>query len=236
MPPPMPLLAGQTDVVEPVPDVSYRPAVVITASVCLAVRGIDDPLAGHRIDAAVGERGAHHGEVPRRHAEAALARVEVERLERVALDAVARAQQERDAAVAHVRLRRRAVDVVRERERPAGEAGEAVAQEAPLLGARTGDEARRRDRAGVDHRVRPAVAAALDCHERVERQPGAVHADAVAAPRRARARRTTSANMKGLATLMSANSTSESPAAKTLPPSPIAHTPKRPGSTRASAG
>ena len=42
---------------------------------------------------------------------------------------------------------------------------------------RTGRETRRGNRPGIDHRIRCPVGAPLDCLERIERQPGGVHAE-----------------------------------------------------------
>jgi hypothetical protein len=141
----------------------------------------DDLPVGERVDAAVRERGAHHGEVARGHAQARLARVEVDRLGRVGVEALVALEQPGEALVAVVGLAGRAVDLVVELELAAGEGGEPVVDEPPpLVRVRAGDEARDRDRAGVHHRVRAPVGASLDRLERVEREPGGVHADAPA--------------------------------------------------------
>jgi hypothetical protein len=46
----------------------------------VAALGIHDPLVRERVDAAVGKRGAHHGEVGCGDGQAALARIQLDRL------------------------------------------------------------------------------------------------------------------------------------------------------------
>ena len=63
MPPLSPLLPGQADVVQPLAGPLVQPGGRHHASTRLQIAVIDDLLAGQRVDAAVGERRAHHGQV-----------------------------------------------------------------------------------------------------------------------------------------------------------------------------
>jgi hypothetical protein len=54
-----------------------------------------DPLAGHRVDAPVGERRPHDRKIARGDAQAALPRVDVERVDRVAPESAALPERRR---------------------------------------------------------------------------------------------------------------------------------------------
>ena len=97
MPPPIPLLPGQADLVQPVARGFVQAGGRHHGQRVVADGRVDDALLGDRIDAAVGQRGAHHGEVPALNVERTLLRVEVGRLGRVDVDPVEALQQPGDA-------------------------------------------------------------------------------------------------------------------------------------------
>ena len=112
-----------------------------------------------------------------------------------------------------------------QREFPAGEARQPVAQKLPLrVGGRARREAGRRDRAGVDHRVRRAGGRSFDGATELKGSP------VLLTPSFSRAASSpiawqTSANTNGFDTLWIENSNSESPAEWTAPDVPTTHTP-----------
>ena len=163
MPPPIPLLPGSPMSYSQSPEVSYRPGGRHHGERVVADQRVDQALLGQRVDAAVGQGRAHHRQILGADVERALPGVEVGRLGRVDVDPLVALQQAGDALVAEVRGRRRGVDLVVERQGPAGEPGQAVMDELPPgLGGRARHEAGRRDRARVHHRVGPAVRAPFD--------------------------------------------------------------------------
>lgn len=74
--------------------------------------GMEHLLPCHGIGAAVGDRGGHDGELPGRHSQRTLARVEVERQRGVVVDAVEVLEQPRDRTVVEVGLALGAVEFV----------------------------------------------------------------------------------------------------------------------------
>ncbi len=175
IPPPMPLFPGKPHVVQPVPGGLVETGGSHDRERVPAGVRVDHSLAGERVDAAVSERGAHDGEIPGGDVQAGLARVAVRGLGRIAMNPAVALQQAGDALVAAVGLGRRAVRLVVEGELAPGEAGEAVADVLPpRVRVRAGDEACRRDRARVHHRVRSPVRAQFDRCQRVEREACAV--------------------------------------------------------------
>ena len=76
-PPLTPLLPGRPDVVEPVARALVEPGGGQDGQHALAAAARDRPLARQRVDAAIGQRGAHDGQVAGADAEGALAGVHV---------------------------------------------------------------------------------------------------------------------------------------------------------------
>ena len=190
MPPDTPLLPGRPMLNSHSPERSYRPLVARAASTYRHTDGVDHALAGDRVDAAVGEGGAHDGEVGRGDEQGALPRVDVGGLQRVVRDAAVALQQPGDGLVAAVVGRLGGVHVVVEHQRAARERGQAGLHERPLVGGgRARDEAGGGQGAGVDQRVHRAAAVELERHHGVEREAGVVHADLRRAPPPGRARR-----------------------------------------------
>src|SRR5262245_29773705 len=174
-------LARQPDVVQPVAGGLVQPGGRHHRQRVVADGRIDHPLLGERVHAAVGQGRAHHRQVPGADVQRALPRVQVGRLGRVHVDPAEALQQAGDALVAVVGLGRGGVHLVVERQPAAGEARQAVVNEPPLGVERpTRHQAGGGDRPRIHHRVRPAVRALFDSRQRVERQPGGVHADLLA--------------------------------------------------------
>ncbi len=98
-------LAGQADVVEPVAGGLVQAGSGHHRQRVVTDRWIDHALLGDRVDAAIGQRCAHHGEVLGADIQRALPGVEVHRFHRLAIDAVHAEQELRDAAVAEIGLR-----------------------------------------------------------------------------------------------------------------------------------
>ena len=83
-------LARQADVVEPVAGGLVQAGRRHHRQRVVADGRIDDALLGDRVDAAVGQRGAHDGQILGADIQRALPGVEVGRLHRIAIDAVRR--------------------------------------------------------------------------------------------------------------------------------------------------
>ena len=191
---------------------------------------------GQRVDPSGGQRGPHDGEVARAHPQARLARVQRDGIRRLAHDAAPGEQRRCDRAVAHVRRRRRLEHLVVELEAPAGEAGDPRTHEVPTLverrpGARLTVAIAPEFTIGF---VRPSLLRSTDAIESNGRPVAFIP---TSSRTRANPRLSIiSARVNGLATLMSENGWSASPAACTAPLVPTTHTPQRSAGTRASAG
>jgi hypothetical protein len=79
-----PALGGEADIVEPIAGGLVQAGREHDGERVVADLARDDPVAGHRIDAAVGERRAHHREVAGGALERALAGVQLDRVRRIA--------------------------------------------------------------------------------------------------------------------------------------------------------
>ena len=125
--------------------------------------GWDRALARHRIDAAIGERRGHDGEIGRVHQQRALPEVEVEMRLDVALDHAGIELEEGDGAVAVAGQAFGAMHRLVHVEVAADEAAEAVehALEALLFVAAL-DQRGRGDRPGIDHGVEWPVVALVE--------------------------------------------------------------------------
>nr|WP_253261837.1 hypothetical protein [Ramlibacter montanisoli] len=140
----------------------------------LALQGL---LAGHRLHAAVGERGGHHGEVPHVHVHHALPRVQLQRAVDVVADHPEVPQQVRDRQVAVAALQAGKVGrLVQARGAPEVHAEHLHDLLRGALGIRVVQQRGHGDRPGVDHRVvRQVVLLQLD--DRVEGFAGRLHVD-----------------------------------------------------------
>jgi hypothetical protein len=136
-------------------------------------------LSGQRVDAVIGERRGHDGEIAAGHLEGALAEIEVEHFVRIALDHAGVEHQIGDRAIAvtggEFRLEHRLVDL----ELPAGQAGEQREHVGDALLLRLaahqlGDG----DGAGIDHRVERPVGRLVE-HDGIKRFAGGGYADMV---------------------------------------------------------
>ena len=173
-------LAGQADVVQPVTGRLVHPGDEHRGERRPAGGQVDHPFTRARVHAPVGERRAHRGEVLGGHRDAALPGVELDGLVGVDGQRTAGVEELGQRAVAVVRGDRREVEVVVEGEPTARERRQARQDPLPRLRHRRAarDQRGGGDRARVDHGVGAAVRAALHGGERVEREPGGVHADA----------------------------------------------------------
>ena len=138
--------------------------------------GRNDLNAGHGIDAAIGERRRHHGEIARGDENGALPEIGIEDGIDVVLQHQIIAQQPGDRAIAVAGERLRGVHGVVDVELAAGEQAELLA-DALECGCAIGlmDQPGAGDRAGIDHRVeRPVVVGQPD---RIERLPARLDPD-----------------------------------------------------------
>ena len=140
----------------------------------------DDLLTGHRVEAAVGERRRHDGEVTRRHAHGALLDVAVDDDVRVVRQHVVTAQHVSDGEIAVRVVPFRFGDGPVDAQLAPGEGrqtGDDASHARRLVVIGGGDERVRRDGAGVDHGVERALAARLEA-DLVERLTARFDADA----------------------------------------------------------
>ena len=171
------------------------PQVAITESARDDRIGRHDLLAGHRIDAAIGQRRRHHREVARRDQDGALPEIHVEHRVEVAWITPRVAQEigDRPVAVAGRPLGGDRPRSSTSSSRPAKRPSVADAFEA--AGALGLDQAGAGDRPGIDHRIeRPVVAGEPD---RIEGVAGGLDADRFPDPLRAPVS-SASANTNGL--------------------------------------
>ena len=148
--------------------------------------GRHDLLAGHRIDAAVGQRRRHDGDIARRHLDRALPEIDIENLADVILDDVGVAQQIADRAIAVAGAAFGCVHGLVEAEFAAGEAAERRADIVECGGAlRLMDQTGAGDRAGIDHRIEGMVVGVEP--DRIEGIARRFDADRAFHPRRRRA-------------------------------------------------
>ena len=124
IPPATPLLAGRPTSKSHWPAKSYIPQVAITLSTLARARSSSAAHAGDRVDALVGEGRAHHRQVAAGDQDRALVEVEVEHGLGVVADHREVAQQVGDRAVAVAGVALGAVDVLVDRQPPAGVAAE----------------------------------------------------------------------------------------------------------------
>ena len=170
-------LPRQPDLVQPVSRRLVEPGRRHHRQRIVTDHGVHHPFPGDRIHAAGGQGRAHDRQVPGAHVQRALLRIEVHRRGRVHVDPSVVLEQAGDALVPVVGLGGGGIHLVIQRQPPPGEAREPVMDEPPLRGeAPARREAGCRDGPRVHHRVRPAAGAPLDALERIEREPGGVHA------------------------------------------------------------
>lgn len=138
----------------------------------------DDSPPGQGVDPSVGQGGAHDSEVLGADLKAALPGVQVDCFGWVGIHPVPAGQQVRNSAITVIGSRGGGVHLIAHGKVTAGETGQPRGEEEPFLrAALTGYQAGGGDGPGIDHRVRPAVRAALDEGQRVERKPGRIHAE-----------------------------------------------------------
>ena len=146
--------------------------------------GRHDLLAGHRIDAAVGQRRRHDGDVARRHLDRALPKIDIEHLADVVLDDVGVAQQIADRAIAVAGDAFGSVHGLVEAEFAAGKTAERLSNIVECGGAlRLMDQSRTGDRPGIDHRIEGVVVGVET--DRIEGIARRFDADRTFHPRRA---------------------------------------------------
>ena len=139
--------------------------------------GLDCHLAGQRADAAVRERRRHDREIARRDEHGALPEIRVEDRLGIRLDDAEVAQHEADREIPKAGLALGAIDALVDRERTAGAARAQIDDAVDALGGgRRAHETRRRDRAGVDHRIERPAALPVEA-DRVERVAARLDAD-----------------------------------------------------------
>ena len=114
-------LARQPDVVQPVAGGLVQPGGRHHGQRVMADGRVNHPLLGERVHPAVGQGRAHHRQVLGADVQRALLGVQVGRLGGVHVDPAEALEQAGDALVAEVRLRRRGVHLVVERQLAAGE-------------------------------------------------------------------------------------------------------------------
>src|SRR4051812_30383018 len=107
-----PALARQADVIEPVARGLVQSRCYHHRQRIVTDSRVDHALPGDRIDTAIGQRRAHHREIPGADVQRALPGIEIGGLLSVAIDAVVALQQPGDTAVAIVRLRRRGINLL----------------------------------------------------------------------------------------------------------------------------
>src|SRR5262249_33613995 len=118
------------------------------------VRRVHALLAGHRVPAAVGQRGRHLGEILGVDVHRALLGVDVARLEGIGLDVAIGEHEHRDGLVALVGLRLRLEDRLVHLEFPAGEVTVILEDLVPdLVATGAAHHARGRDGARIYHGV-----------------------------------------------------------------------------------
>jgi hypothetical protein len=163
-------LRGHADRVHPLAGEVVHPARGHDAQDALDELVSDGARTSDRIRAAVRERRRHDGQVAAVDEDRALLEVEVERVVGMLGQHVEVPKHVPDRAIAVSRLLFGAIDRVVDREAPAGV--ERIHRQEPLepvLRRPPRDQARRRDRAGVDHRVErpPRVRVEADRVERI---------------------------------------------------------------------
>src|SRR5271166_4141448 len=163
------------------------------------------PLLGDRIYPAVRQRRSHHCQVLGAHVQCTLFSIEIDRLSWVDIDPSVALQQTGYALISIVGFGRGDVNFVVVRQCSPGEPRQPFVNELPFeFEGGTRHQAGCGDCSRIYHRVGPAVWVPLDAGERVERQPGCIHANF----RRASSTPSswqTNANTNGLETLMIVN-------------------------------
>lgn len=183
MPPATPDFAGRPISNSHSPERSYSPCRRHDREGVAADVGGDHALARHRVHPAVCEGRPHHGEIVGRDAEGALTGVDVDDLIGVARHPTVAAKQPPHRPIALIRRGLGGVDDPVQTQRAPGECRQPLPDALPLFDGRgAGHERRRRDRTGIDHRVHRMPGVELERHERIEGEPGVVHADDVAHP------------------------------------------------------
>jgi hypothetical protein len=94
---------------------------------------VHHPLAGARVDPAIGQSGTHSGQLGHAHPQATLAGVAVDRLGRLAPETTVGLERVGQGAVAVVAGRGRGVDLLAQGQRPAREPAQAVVEEPPAF-------------------------------------------------------------------------------------------------------
>ena len=128
-----PALTGKADLVEPVARALVEPGGGQHRQHMAAGRRRHHPLACQRVDAPVGQRRPHHGQVAGRDQQRALACVHVRGGGGVEVEAAIAGQQVGDAVIALVARRLRSVHVLVDRQRPPGEGRQARHDRRPLV-------------------------------------------------------------------------------------------------------
>ena len=141
--------------------------------------GLEHGLSGHGVHAAVGDRRGHRGQLPGRHADRALARVDVQRHVGIVVDAVVILQQPCDRLVVEVGRRLRFVEFVDHRDVRSREVGDERDDGFPFAVAVAHglDHRAGRNGSGVHQWRRGVVVFEQDGHDRVEGESRGVGAD-----------------------------------------------------------
>ena len=173
-------LAGQADLEQPVAGLLVQSRRCQCRQHAPAMRRVDHPFAGDRVDPSIGQRGTHDSQILGGYVQGTLAGVDIGGFQRVAVHAAVAFQQLGDAAVAQIGGSLGLIDFLVDFETPASEPRESFLDEAELFRRRGARHAARRcDRTGIDHRVHRAVRVEFDCHDRVERQSRRIDANLV---------------------------------------------------------
>jgi hypothetical protein len=154
MPPPTPALRGHADVVQPASRVVVRAAGGHHAQHLFGVAGRHGALAREGLHAVVGEGRGHVGEVTAVHQDGALPEVVLEARYRIAIDDAEVLEHPCDRTIAEPGVAFGAVHRAVDGEGAAGERVDGRRDALPLrFDSAPADEARRRDRTCIDHRV-----------------------------------------------------------------------------------